>query len=214
MAKSGTAKKPLQCCTIRSNGKVVKVGDSVLMRAQDPDQPPYVAQVEKFERGARNNVKVRVRWYYRPEDSKAGRRQFHGAKELFLSDHYDTQSVNTIEDTCVVHSFKNYSNLESVASEDYFCRFEYTPITGYFNPDRVPVYCTCEMPYNPDDLMVQCEACQEWFHPECIGVSIAEAKEMKNFLCSACKDKYKNNPGTSVNDSVPPKKPKTKRRKR
>jgi hypothetical protein len=23
-------------------------------------------------------------------------------------------------------------------------------------------YCKCEMPYNPDDLMVQCDACKDW----------------------------------------------------
>ena len=23
-------------------------------------------------------------------------------------------------------------------------------------------YCKCEMPYNPDDLMVQCEGCTDW----------------------------------------------------
>jgi len=23
-------------------------------------------------------------------------------------------------------------------------------------------YCKCEMPYNPDDLMVQCEGCSDW----------------------------------------------------
>lgn len=24
-------------------------------------------------------------------------------------------------------------------------------------------YCKCEMPYNPDDLMVQCESCKDWY---------------------------------------------------
>jgi len=24
-------------------------------------------------------------------------------------------------------------------------------------------YCKCEMPYNPDDLMVQCEVCKDWY---------------------------------------------------
>lgn len=214
MVKSVTGKEPLQCCTLKSNGKVIKVGDSVLMRAQHRNQPPYVARVEKIESGPRKNMKVRVRWYYRPEDSKGGRRQFHGAKELFLSDHYDTQSVDTIEDTCVVHSFNNYSKLESVTSKDYFCRFEYMATTGAFNPQRVPVYCTCEMPYNPDDLMVQCEACKQWFHPECIDVTIEEAKAMRDFLCFECTENNNNNPGISVNDSVPAKRRKTKRQRR
>ncbi|KAH0448029.1 hypothetical protein IEQ34_021829 [Dendrobium chrysotoxum] len=137
-------------------------GDCVLMRPSDTDKPPYVARVEKIEADHRNNVKVRVRWYYRPEESIGGRRQFHGAKELFLSDHYDVQSAHTIEGKCVVHSFKNYTKLENVGTEDYFCRFEYKAATGGFTPDRVAVYCKCEMPYNPDDLMVQCEACKDW----------------------------------------------------
>ncbi|MBA0712796.1 hypothetical protein Golax_011871 [Gossypium laxum] len=133
------------------------------MRPPDNGKPPYVARVEKIESDSRNNVKVRVRWYYRPEESLGGRRQFHGAKELFLSDHYDVQSAQTIEGKCIVHSFKNYSKLENVGAEDYFCRFEYKAVTGAFTPDRVAVYCKCEMPYNPDDLMVQCEVCKDWY---------------------------------------------------
>jgi len=114
-------------------------GDCVLMRPSDTSKPPYVARVEKIEQDNRNNVKVRVRWYYRPEESIGGRRQFHGAKELFLSDHYDVQSAHTIEGKCVVHSFKNYTKLENVGAEDYYCRFEYKAATGAFTPDRVAV---------------------------------------------------------------------------
>lgn len=102
-------------------------------------KPPYVARVEKIEADSRNNVKVRVRWYYRPEESMGGRRQFHGAKELFLSDHHDVQSAHTIEGKCTVHSFKNYTKLENVGADDYFCRFEYKAATGAFTPDRVAV---------------------------------------------------------------------------
>ena len=110
------------------------------MRGQDPEKPPYVAKIEKIEADNRNNTKVRVRWYYRPEESMGGRRQFHGAKELFLSDHYDMQSADTIEGKCTVHTFKNYTKLESVGTDDYFCRFEYKASTGGFTPDRVAVY--------------------------------------------------------------------------
>ncbi|BBN13396.1 chromatin remodeling protein [Marchantia polymorpha subsp. ruderalis] len=161
MAKSKNAKKVLDSYTVKGTHKIVKAGDCVLMRAQDSDKPPYVAKIEKIESDSRSNVKVRVRWYYRPEESMGGRRQFHGAKELFLSDHYDIQSADTIEGKCIVHTFKNYTKLESVGTDDYFCRFEYKASTGGFTPDRVAVYCKCEMPYNPDDLMVQCEACKD-----------------------------------------------------
>ncbi|XP_073263787.1 chromatin remodeling protein EBS isoform X1 [Populus alba] len=186
MAKTKPGKKDLDSYTIKGTNKVVKPGDCVLMRPSDTDKLPYVALVEKIEADHRNNVKVRVRWYYRPEESIGGRRQFHGAKELFLSDHYDVQSAHTIEGKCTVHSFKNYSKLENVGAEDYFCRFEYKASTGGFTPDRVAVYCKCEMPYNPDDLMVQCEGCKDWFHPSCTGMTIEEAKKLDRFLCSDC----------------------------
>ncbi|KAL6529649.1 hypothetical protein OROGR_015272 [Orobanche gracilis] len=157
-----------------------------MMRPSDSDKVPYVANVERIEADHRNYVKVGVRWYYRPEESLGGRRQFHGAKELFLSDHYDVQSTHTIEGKCIVHSFKNYTKLENVGTEDYFCRFEYKAAIGGFTPDRVAVYCKCEIPYNPDDLMVQCEGCKDWFHPSCMGMAIEEAKKLERFLCSDC----------------------------
>ncbi|KAL6554145.1 hypothetical protein OROMI_019818 [Orobanche minor] len=168
MAKTKPGKKDLDSYNIKGTNKVVRhgtlrksPGDCVMMRPSDSDKAPYVAKVERIEADHRNYVKVRVRWYYRPEESLGGRRQFHGAKELFLSDHYDVQSAHTIEGKCIVHTFKNYTKLENVGTEDYFCRFEYKAATGGFTPDRVAVYCKCEMPYNPDDLMVQCEGCKD-----------------------------------------------------
>ena len=31
-----------------------------------------------------------------------------------------------------------------------------------FEPDQVPVYCSCELPYNPDKPMLMCEQCEDW----------------------------------------------------
>ncbi|KAH7441170.1 hypothetical protein KP509_03G027600 [Ceratopteris richardii] len=176
------------------------------MRAHDPDKPPYVARLEKIEEGSRNNVRVRVRWYYRPEDSIGGRRQFHGSKELFLSDHYDEQSAETIEGKCTVHTFRNYTKLDSVGNDDYFCRFEYKAATGSFSPDRVAVYCKCEMPYNPDDLMVQCDACKDWFHPECLKMSLKAVKKLENYFCPDCapENGEKRSRKTRTRDSLSP----------
>lgn len=110
------------------------------MRPPEPSKPSYVAKIEKIEADSRGaNVKVHIRWYYRPEESIGGRRQFHGSKELFLSDHYDVQSADTIEGKCTVHTFKSYTKLDAVGNEDYFCRFDYNSTTGAFNPDRVAV---------------------------------------------------------------------------
>ncbi|OEL26951.1 Chromatin remodeling protein EBS [Dichanthelium oligosanthes] len=186
MAKTKQGKRDVDAYTIKGTNKVVRVGDCVLMRPSDTDKPPYVARVEKLESDGRGGVRVRVRWYYRPEEAKGGRRPFHGAKELFLSDHFDTQSAHTIEGKCVVHSFKNYTKLDNVGPEDFYCRFDYKAASGAFTPDRVAVYCKCEMPYNPDDLMVQCEGCKDWFHPSCMGMTIEQAKKIDHYMCSDC----------------------------
>ncbi|MBA0627087.1 hypothetical protein Godav_004638, partial [Gossypium davidsonii] len=175
--KLKAGKKDLHSYTIRGTNKIVRVGDCVLMRPSDIGNPPYVARVEKIESDNRNNVKVRVRWYYLPEESLGGRRQFHGAKELFLSDHYDVQSAQTVEGKCIVHSFKNYTKLENVGAEDYYWRFEYKAATGAFTPDRVAVYCKCEM-------MIL------WFNVRVarIGMTIEEAKMLEHFVCFECSE--------------------------
>ena len=44
----------------------------------------------------------------------------------------------------------------------------------------------CELPYNPDTYMVQCEACEDWFHPQCIGYTQAQVEPIKSFTCPEC----------------------------
>ncbi|XP_024634344.1 chromatin remodeling protein SHL isoform X2 [Medicago truncatula] len=130
------------------------------MRSSKPLIPTYVAIIEEMKADSRD---VRVRWYYWPEETKKGRRHFHGSKELILSDHFDVQSVDTIEGKCTVHSLKKYMKLDVVGDDDFFCRFNYNSATGALTPDIVQVYCKCEMPYNPDEVMVQCDHCTDWW---------------------------------------------------
>ncbi|XP_017214972.1 chromatin remodeling protein EBS-like isoform X1 [Daucus carota subsp. sativus] len=186
MAATNNGNRDLDYYKIRGTNIIVRPGDSVSMRPSESDKLPYIARIEKLEEDSQSNVKVLVRWYYRPEEAKGGRRQFHGAKELFLSDHYDDQSALTIEGKCVVHSLKKYTKLKSVGAEDYFCRYKYRAEDGAFTPERVVVFCRCELPYNPDDLMVQCEGCWDWFHPSCIGMTNDEAQMLEHFFCADC----------------------------
>jgi hypothetical protein len=185
MGKKRT-KSRLVSYRIPNTQRVIKPGDTVILRPPDPSTPNYVARIELIEVDSAEKVTLKVRWYYRPEESAGGRRQFHGSKELFLSDHYDFCSPDAIENKCTVHTFKEYTRLDDVRAEDYFCRFDYFATAGTFSPDRVAVYCTCELPYNPDDLMVQCEKCKDWFHPKCVKMTVEEIKGLNNFACPEC----------------------------
>ncbi|XP_047314041.1 chromatin remodeling protein EBS-like [Impatiens glandulifera] len=179
-------KRNLDSYTIRGTNTVVKPGDNVLLRSPESNTTPYVAKIKKIQIDNGNDVTVQVRWYYRPGDSIGGRKQFHGEKELFLSDHYDIQSAYTIQGKCMVHSLKNYTQLENAGAEDYYCRFEYKAANGLVLPSRVVVYCKCKLPENPDLLMVQCEECKNWYHPFCVDMTNDQAKHLHLFICSNC----------------------------
>eukprot|EP00850_Spirogloea_muscicola_P023042 SM000324S12599 [mRNA] locus=s324:81984:86931:- [translate_table: standard] len=189
-ARGGSgSRQPLTSFKLKGTTKDVRVGSCVLMRPPDKGLLPYVAKVDAIEQDERKNVAVSVRWYYRPEESAGGRRQFHGAQELFLSDHHDVCTGDSIESLCTVHTFRNYTKLKSVGPTDFFCRFEYKASSGTFSPNRVAVYCLCEMPYNPDDLMMQCENCKDWFHPQCLEITPQEAKKLSLYICPECTEK-------------------------
>eukprot|EP00249_Psilotum_nudum_P030572 c43327_g1_i1 orf=207-767(+) len=183
MSRKRTRKISLDSCQI--GGKILEPGDCVILKSSDPNVASYVARIERID-GTEDATTLYVRWYYRPEESAGGRRQFHGSKELFLSDHYDTCSPEAVESKCTVHSFKDYTRLDHVGEEDFYCRFEYKAASGTFIPDRVAVYCTCEMPYNPDELMVQCEKCRDWFHPSCVHKTPEEIRQLYHFFCPGC----------------------------
>ncbi|KAL7088598.1 hypothetical protein ACP275_13G137200 [Erythranthe tilingii] len=197
--------------TIRGTNNVVKAGDCVLMRPSENNTEPYVALVEKIEAENLTDVNVRVRWYYRPEETGAGRKQFHGAKELFLSDHYDIQSADTIEGKCTIHTFENYTKLANARPQDYYYRFEYKTASGDIVPDKVRVYCKCGLPYNPDQLMIQCDECKNWYHPGCIDMTIEQAKQLNRFVCS---DHFSDDDDAKKPRKTPPKNRKAKPKRR
>ena len=125
-------------------------------------------------------------WYYRPEEARGGRKAFHGDKELFTSDHYDWVAKSSINGHCSVHKLREYQQLTEVTDNDYYTRFSYKASKGEFKPDKVPVYCTCEMPYNPDLFMVECESCEEWYHPQCVRTTKKQVEKLAHFVCPSC----------------------------
>jgi hypothetical protein len=79
----------------------VKVGDSVIVKAEG-DGLPFVGKIRGLtkvtgkKRNAGDDHTINVTWYYRPEEA-LGRKAFHGAQELFRSDHEDVIHGSTVE---------------------------------------------------------------------------------------------------------------------
>lgn len=176
-------------------GYSYQVGDCVLIMAEgDPNnEAPYIGRILEIKEPAApgDDHEIRVCWFYRPEEVLGGRKVFHGQLELYHSDHEDTVAAETIQCHCQVLDLEKFMELE--AEEEgptFFARFSYYPAKRAFKPDRVPVYCKCEMPFNPDVPMVCCSACNEWFHPECLGATL-EALHSPQFVCDMCGKKGK-----------------------
>lgn len=46
-------------------------------------------------------------------------------------------------------------------------------------------YCVCKK-QNPKGLMVQCDSCKDWFHPECVGITAEIAEMIPLYTCPEC----------------------------
>ena len=89
------------------------VGSKVIVSSGDVEKP-FVADVVKVKktRLAKNKKSatlVGVKWYYYPEDTKWGRRPFHGRAEVFESNHKDEIHLESIIDVCQVVGVDEYS---------------------------------------------------------------------------------------------------------
>lgn len=176
--------------SIVKDGVELKIGDQVLLRQGGAEELPYVARIDKVgNKDRKSGYELNVTWYYRPED--VGRRQYHGERELFMSDHKDTVHSACILSKCTVWSIDDYRELEIVTSTDFFWRYTYHTATRRFSPEQVPVYCSCELPENPDFFMAECDMCLRWFHPHpCEGVDPAEVQATGKFSCRKCRQTH------------------------
>lgn len=147
---------------LRVHSLALKKNDTVMLRPPSSDLPPFIGRVERVDPDGkaapgelRGQPSLYLAWFYRPEEVNGGRREFHGAREVFLSDHRDWCHANSVEALCRVMSLQAYQESNVIQPNDFFCRFFYSASTATFRPDEVPVYCICDKPYNPDVFMVE-----------------------------------------------------------
>ncbi|XP_047034107.1 CXXC-type zinc finger protein 1 isoform X1 [Helicoverpa armigera] len=79
-------------------------------------------------------------------------------------------------------------------------------------------YCICRSS-DSSRFMIACDACEEWYHGDCINISEREAKYIKNYFCDRCREedptlKTRFRPQKRENDSdIAPRDDRKKKRK-
>jgi len=100
------------------NNTEYKIGDSVFIESQRPDQPFYICNITEFKRSKRDTLMVCIRWFYRTTEVPETVYNFlikdrcteHGAnaihdplvksRELFISNATDQFPVNVLRGKC------------------------------------------------------------------------------------------------------------------
>ncbi|KAJ1983657.1 hypothetical protein H4R33_004671 [Dimargaris cristalligena] len=63
-------------------------------------------------------------------------------------------------------------------------------------PHRIPIgqklfdgsalYCLCQQPFDPQQAMIACDTCRQWFHLECVHVPVLDACRLDQYQCPVC----------------------------
>lgn len=48
------------------------------------------------------------------------------------------------------------------------------------------LYCVCRQPNDKSRMMVQCDCCKKWFHPQCMNVGEEEVQALAEWHCTRC----------------------------
>ncbi|KAH8743672.1 hypothetical protein F5883DRAFT_592157 [Diaporthe sp. PMI_573] len=144
----------------------------------------WVARILEVRASDERHVYARVCWMYSPDELPEcndncgkkiqGRQPYHGKDELIASNHMDIINVQSVTQKATVNQFVD-DNDDQVQSALYWRQA--------FNIQDQEVsavrrFCMCKQPENPDRQMIECPACKEWLHEECL---------MDQFLKETCK---------------------------
>jgi hypothetical protein len=90
-----------------------------------------------------------------------------------------------------VYSIKEYDEIQQIDfNTTFFTRASYDPVRKVLEPkyESWEKLCTCKKPLNPNLLYIKCDSCNQWFHPECMGLKDdLELASLDEFHCVSCK---------------------------
>lgn len=64
--------------------------------------------------------------------------------------------------------------------------FDSPPMSDNKSASSEVLYCICRKPYDRPRFMIACDACDQWFHGECIGISERDGALVEKYFCPTC----------------------------
>ncbi|KAJ3106526.1 hypothetical protein HDU97_006119 [Phlyctochytrium planicorne] len=60
------------------------------------------------------------------------------------------------------------------------------PVRGN-EPTETETFCVCKRKYVPSEPMIACDTCEDWFHFDCVGLTVSEAEAIVSYQCPQCR---------------------------
>lgn len=82
---------------------------------------------------------------------------------------------------------KKYKTKEEIAKEFDNLPERKSKIATILKEDENVAYCICRT-NDSSRFMICCDACEEWYHGDCIMITEKESKTIKKYFCDRCRE--------------------------
>lgn len=122
--------------SIQRGKETISVGDSAVFLSTGRPDRPYIGHIESMWETSTNNMVVRVKWFYHPEETEGcPNLKYPGA--LFQSPHEDENDVQTISHKCEVLALREYTAKFGADPKQYSAIYDNNDtyyLAGYYDP--------------------------------------------------------------------------------
>ncbi|XP_052903355.1 protein winged eye [Anopheles moucheti] len=122
--------------SIQRGKETISVGDSAVFLSTGRPDRPYIGHIESMWETSTNNMVVRVKWFYHPEETRdCPNLKYPGA--LFQSPHEDENDVQTISHKCEVLGLREYTAKFGAEPKQYTSIYDNNDtyyLAGYYDP--------------------------------------------------------------------------------
>ncbi|XP_062559159.1 protein winged eye [Armigeres subalbatus] len=127
--------------SIQRGKETISVGDSAVFLSTGRPDRPYIGHIESMWETSTNNMVVRVKWFYHPEETEGcPNLKYPGA--LFQSPHEDENDVQTISHKCEVLALKEYTAKFGADPKQYSAIYDNNDtyyLAGYYDPTVITI---------------------------------------------------------------------------